>query len=286
MMAPPPLMVEARRVLLDALDALTEHRDSLVLVGAQAVYLRTDEVALSFSASYTTDADLAIDPTTLAEMPPLAEVMSAAGFERTQPDRPGIWGKAIVVDGRDEIIPVDLIVPEALAGAGRRGARLTGHGKQAAGRAVGLEAAIVDRSPVTITSMDPTDTRAITVAVAGPVALLVAKLHKIGERTAQAKTRPDRVIAKDAADSYRLMLHLGAEAAAAQFESLLEHPVAGNPTRTALGYLEALFTAPAAVGVRLAVEGLSSDVPADRVEAVCVGFTQSVLNRLDAQPGD
>ncbi len=53
MTGPPPLMVEARRVLLDALDALTDHRDSLVLVGAQAVYLRTDEIVLSFSASYT-----------------------------------------------------------------------------------------------------------------------------------------------------------------------------------------------------------------------------------------
>ena len=57
MTGPPPLMVEARRVLLEALDALSDHRGSLVLVGAQAVYLRTDEVALSFSASYTTDAD-------------------------------------------------------------------------------------------------------------------------------------------------------------------------------------------------------------------------------------
>ncbi|HHN73623.1 MAG TPA: hypothetical protein ENK10_00180, partial [Acidobacteria bacterium] len=263
----------------------TEHRGALVLVGAQAVYLHTDEITLSFSASYTTDADLAIDPTTLAETPPLAEVMTAAGFERTQPNRPGIWGKTIVVDGRDEIIPVDLIVPEALAGAGRRGARLAGHGKQAAGRADGLEAALVDRSPMTITSLDPTDTRTAIVDVAGPTALLVAKLHKIAERTAQAETRPDRVIAKDAADSYRLMLHLGADAAVERFDALLEHPTAGPSTGTALGHLEALFGAPAAPGVRLAVEGLSSDIPADRVEAVCVGFTRSVLARLGSPPG-
>ena len=280
MNGPPPLMVEARRVLLDALGALADHRGSLVLVGAQAVYLRTDEITLSFSASYTTDADLAINPTTLAETPSLGDVMTAAGFERTQPDRPGIWGKPIVVDGHDEIVPVDLIVPEALAGPGRRGARLTGHGKQAAGRADGLEAALVNRSPMTITSLDPADKRAITVDVAGPTALLVAKLHKIGERTAQAKTRPDRVIAKDAADSYRLMLHLGAEQAGARFESLLEDAIAGPSVRKALGYLKTLFGAPAAAGVRLAVGGLSSDVPADRVEVVCVGFTRSVLGRL------
>ena len=279
MTGPPPLMVEARRVLLEALDALAEHRGSLVLVGAQAVYLRTDEIALSFSASYTTDADLAIDPTTLADTPLLSELMTAAGFKLTEPDRPGIWGKSIVVDGHDELIPIDLIVPEALAGSGRRGARLAHHGKKAAGRADGLEAALVDRSPMTITALDPTDERAIIVNVAGPTALLVAKLHKIGERTAQANARPDRVIAKDAADSYRLMLHLGAEAAIDHIESLLEHPTAGPATRTSLGYLRALFNAPAAVGVRLAVQALSSDLPADRVETVCVGFAQSVLER-------
>lgn len=273
-------MVEARRVLLEALDVLAEHRGSLVLVGAQAVYLRTDEIALSFSASYTTDADLAIDPTTLADTPLLAELMTAAGFEPIQPDRPGIWGKSIVIDGHDELVSVDLIVPEALAGPGRRGARLTGHGNQAAGRADGLEAVLVDRSPMMITALDPRDERAIIVDVAGPTALLVAKLHKIGERTAQAEARPDRVIAKDAADSYRLMLHLGADVAIDRLESLLEHPVAGPPTRVALTYLKVLFGAPAATGVQLAVEGLSSDLPADRVEAVCVGFTRTVLERF------
>jgi hypothetical protein len=282
MTVPPPLMIEARRVLLDALDALADHRGSLVLVGAQAVYLRTDEVALPFTASYTTDADLAIDPTTLSDAPSLDELMTAAGFERIQPDRPGIWGRTVVVDGHEETIPVDLIVPEALAGPGRRGARLSGHGKQAAGRAHGLEAALVDRSPLTITSFDPTDERAITMDVAGPTALLAAKLHKIGDRAAQAGVRPDRVIAKDAVDSYRLMLHLGAEVAADQFEYLLEHQTAGPPTGIALRHLQNLFAAPAAFGVRLAVEGLSSDVPADRVEAVCVGFARSVLDRLPA----
>lgn len=37
------LYVMARRVLLDAIDALGHHRDAIVLVGAQAVYL--DDVA-------------------------------------------------------------------------------------------------------------------------------------------------------------------------------------------------------------------------------------------------
>jgi hypothetical protein len=36
-----PITIVARRVLLDALDALEEHREGLVLVGAQAIYRYT-----------------------------------------------------------------------------------------------------------------------------------------------------------------------------------------------------------------------------------------------------
>jgi len=277
---PPPLMVEARRVLLDALEALRDHRESLVLVGAQAVYLRTEEIELSFSASYTTDADLAIDPSTLAEAPPIEQILTEAGFERIEPDRPGIWGKHVLVDGRDEVVQVDLIVPESLAGPGRRGARLSGHGKQAAGRADGLEAAVVDRAAMTIRSYDATDKRSITIDVAGPTALLVAKLHKLSDRVSESDRRPDRLIAKDAADSYRLMLHLGIDTAIARFRYLLGQPVASAVTERALEYLRSLFAAPALAGVRLAVEGLASDVPSNRVETVCVDFSRSVLERL------
>ena len=35
------LLVRARSTLLDALIALREHRDSIVVIGAQAVYLHT-----------------------------------------------------------------------------------------------------------------------------------------------------------------------------------------------------------------------------------------------------
>jgi hypothetical protein len=273
-------MIEARRVLLDALEALGDHRESLVLVGAQAVYLTTGEIDLSFSASFTTDADVAVDPATLAQAPPIEQGMIRAGFERVEPDRPGIWGKHVVVGGRDEIVQVDLIVPESLAGPGRRGARLVGHSKQAAGRADGLEAAVVDRDPMEIRSYDSTDKRTMTVDVAGPTALLVAKLHKLSDRALEADRRPDRLIAKDAADSYRLMLHLGVDTAVTTFRYLADQPIASAATGKALEHLRSLFAAPALVGVKLAVEGLASDLPSDRVEAVCVDFTRGVLEQL------
>ncbi len=278
--SPPPIMVEARRALLDALDALTAHRKSLVLVGAQAVYLRTAKVDLPFSASFTTDADFALDPSTLGDGPPIGDAMQHAGFALILPDRPGIWGREVNIDGIDETIPVDLLVPEAVAGPGRRAARLPGQGKHVAGRAVGLEAALFDRSPMPISSLDPADDRTIRVDVAGATALLVAKLHKIGERAAAANVRPDRLLAKDGVDVYRLMLHLDAQTAVERLSSLRTKQVAIAATNTAIDYLRALFRAPASVGTRLAVSGLDGVVPQDRVESVCTAFTQQVLTGL------
>lgn len=48
--------VEARRVLLNALDALRPHLDAVVVVGAQAVYLRTAG-RLEGYQPFRTDAD-------------------------------------------------------------------------------------------------------------------------------------------------------------------------------------------------------------------------------------
>jgi hypothetical protein len=62
--------------LLDALEALGAHRDSIVVVGAQAVYLRTGGADLAV-AEFTTDADLAIDPGALRPDPRLDAALAA-----------------------------------------------------------------------------------------------------------------------------------------------------------------------------------------------------------------
>ena len=38
---PTDLLVQTRAALLDAIDALGAHRDAVIVIGAQAVYLRT-----------------------------------------------------------------------------------------------------------------------------------------------------------------------------------------------------------------------------------------------------
>lgn len=83
-----PVYVRARHTLLDALEALREHLDAIVLVGAQAIYLHTGDAELSV-APYTTDGDIAIDPTVLKPDPKLEMAMRLAGFARS--DQLGTW---------------------------------------------------------------------------------------------------------------------------------------------------------------------------------------------------
>ncbi len=278
-----PLYVAARRVLLDALDALCEHRNALVLAGAQAIYIRTGSAELDASiAPYTTDADLAIDPARLGPDPRLEEAMRAAGFQLLQVGdhtEPGIWTIVTNVDGQDRVVPVDLLVPETLAGSGRRAARIPPHGKAAARRIPGIEATIVDNDPIPIASLEPAvDPRVATIRVAGTAALIIAKVHKINDRLANAEQgRQDRLKAKDASDVYRLMGAAPAEHVAARLASLAGDDIAGACAREGIHLLRRLFGAPRAPGVELAVQALAGAVPEPQVRALMVAYTAAVL---------
>lgn len=268
--------VEARRVLLDALDALRPHLKAVVLVGAQAVYLRTSG-RLEGYQPFTTDADVVLDPALLAEIPPLGEAMTDAGFVLT--DEPGIWEARFNRPGFDDeiVVPVDLIVPEELAPkAGRRAARLSGgHGKTTARKSPGLAGAVVDNSPLELAALEPGDERAITVNVAGYGALLVAKLHKLGDRLAT----PQRLLAKDAGDIYRLFDAVAPDEMADVLWRLLADERSAATTEKALAYADELFGGPASVGVRLAVDALRSVLP-DRTVSTAITAYAAELKRL------
>ena len=204
-----PRYVAARRVLLDALTALAPQGNAVIVAGAQAIYLRTGrgDVAITI-APFTTDGDLALDPGKLEDEPELEAAMTCAGFELLSQEgghvEPGTWIATTTIDGAEFTVPVDLIVPEGVAGGGgRRAARLGVHGNRAARRAVGLEAALVDQSEMIITALEPGDDRSVVTKVAGVAALFVAKLHKLHDRVDTGLDR--RLDDKDAADIIRLM---------------------------------------------------------------------------------
>lgn len=260
-------------MLLDALEALSDHLDAVIVVGAQAVYLRAGAADLAIAA-FTTDGDIAIDPSRLRDKPTLGEVMEGAGFElrpRGKPE-PGIWVVERMVAGQATQFPVDLIVPTKLAAkTGRRGARLGPHGKTAARKIPGLEAAILDNSLMTIDSLEAGEDRAIDVKVAGPLALLVAKAIKIQERLDQTKRR-DRILAKDAGDVYRLMMTTSARNCAEKMSRLVLDEWIGQSVSLGVDLLINQFRAPDTPGTGLAIDYLRGAVPRERVMAVCNGF--------------
>jgi hypothetical protein len=140
------------------------------------------------------------------------------------------------------------MVPAALSlGGGRRGARIPPHSRHAARRTPGLEAAIVDHAPMKIAALDPADLREVTLAVAGPAALIVAKLHKIAERGDDH----DRLLDKDAYDVYRLLVATPTAALAASFRCLVADEIAGPATTDAIGYLANLYADPTALGAMM-----------------------------------
>lgn len=225
-------VVKARRALLDALEALGTHREAVILVGAQAIYLRTGsaEVAL---AEFTTDADLALDPELLTSHPLVEAAMTAAGFT------PDPNASALGTWRSRDWVPVDLLVPDAVAGPGRRSVDLPPHGKKTMRRAVGLEAVLRDNDPLLIESFEPSDSRSFTINVAGPAALLVAKVHKVAERI----HNPKRWDLKDAHDIYRLLKAIDTDILSASLAALIADSVAGTATRRAIESIRELFAA-------------------------------------------
>jgi hypothetical protein len=106
------LYVVARGVLLDALEALGPHRQAVVLVGAQAIYLRVGEADLAV-APYTTDGDLAVDPSVLSTIPPLEQALANGGFLPKSNSSVGIWvtHRSTSTSPSTEVA-VDLLVPQ------------------------------------------------------------------------------------------------------------------------------------------------------------------------------
>jgi hypothetical protein len=268
------LIVEARAALLDAVAALEAHKESVILIGAQAIYLRTGSATFAL-AEATKDTDLAIDARRLGESPLLEDAMTSAGFMINPiSQQPGAWMSPTG-------IPVDLMVPEYLAGSGsRRGVRIPPHSKHSARRAAGLEAAIIDQSPMTVESLDG-DGRSAVINVAGPAALLVAKLHKLGDRV----DAPDRLNDKDAHDIYRLLVAIETPDLTATVRELLADKLSQEVTTQALDFIDQLFaTGPDALGSMMAGRAEEGIGQPDTVSASVSILAQELLDAVAEAP--
>lgn len=273
-----PRYVVARSVLLDALEALGAQRQAVVLVGAQAIYMYTGALDLAV-AEFTTDGDLTIDPALLQRSPEIESALLAAHFRRGR--RVGSWVIDRDIDGVTTEVEIDLMVPEAVGGSGRRAARLPGHAKEVARKARGLEAALVDKHATVVTALDAADVRSFAVAVAGPAALLIAKLHKINERASERGQR--RLDDKDALDVLRLLQATKTGRLAGTFVRLLGTDLTSDVTRQALTAIKDLFGDPRAVGSQMAVRAVGALAPADEIAGSCAVLATDLLRAIEAE---
>ena len=257
--------VLARRVLLDALDALGSHGDALILVGAQAIYLHVGDADLNVPP-YTEDADFALDPSRLEGVPPqLVDALHRAGF-KSGPNPGTFLG--------EHGIPVDLLAPAALVPKGNRGADLGFHGEKAARITRGLEGATVDNGYQLIRSLEDSDDRERRVLVAGPAALLVSKLQKLSEREGTKRLKP-----KDALDVLRLLK--AADNLPGRLRFLRDHELSGDVARHALQYLEQKFTEATAEGSRWAAEACEGLEDTDVVAAQTAALARRLLKDVE-----
>ena len=264
--------LDARETLLDAVEALGPHSDAVILVGAQAIYVHTEAEDDSFAISpFTYDADLVLDPELLGDSPAIVEAMSQAGFRLG--DQPGLYS-------REGLSQVDLLVPEAVGGPGRRAARLGVHGNRAAMKVRGLEGALVSHEVRKITSLVPGADRSCFLKVAGPAALLVSKVHKIGERLEDSDVRRQEQLPKDAFDIYRLLRAFDTAELASEFGLLQSHEISSRVTSGASSTFGSLFGSRSDMGTRLLVRSVGAlEDPAFIIES-SVALSQDLLQAV------
>jgi len=270
------LYILARRVLLDALVALGEHRDAIILVGAQAIYLRVGEGDLAV-APYTADGDLAIDPGILSTAPPLEHELRAAGFVPKSRDSVGEWVTSRVArDGRSVDVAIDLLVPPSVSpGKGRRAAHLPGHNARAVRIVRGLDGVLVDRDLMAVGSLEEGDDRSFPIQVAGPAALLIAKLHKIQDRQGTSRQGD-----KDALDIFRLLRGVSMEELAKRMRRVRSEAVSRAAGEAAATCLSTQFGDRRGSGVAMILRAIGPLADPDEVSASCVALTSDLLQAI------
>ena len=129
----------SRRAIINVVEVLSVHAESLTLVGAHAVLLRTMD--LDVPRMPTGDGDLGVTPGLVGDLPSIEVLLADAGYEHRTTARPGLWGRTPYdePDGtRSFREKIDLLAPHGLSGTASRSKRgvpaLAARPRQARGR--------------------------------------------------------------------------------------------------------------------------------------------------------
>ncbi len=109
--------------------------------------------------------------------------------------------------------------------------------------------------------------------VAGPGALIVAKVHKIAERVSAS----DRINDKDALDVLRLFQATDTDDLASRLVQLGSHDLSAEVTAEAIEHLNPLFGNQRATGVTMAVRAAGRTADPDTVTASFLALVSDLL---------
>jgi hypothetical protein len=227
----------SRRTLIEAVTALQALSPvAFVLVGAHAVHLRAPANELGLPA-FTFDGDVVVNPTRLTRSRAVRVCLEEVGFD-LRDRHSGLYERPGVDPDMRRATRIDVFVPAAFEYA------WSGEGYDARAAMVqpGLEACLVDCSPMELMTLDDGGVQvSATVHVAGIVALLAAKGWKIGERYEQG---PEAFadVRKDIGDIYRLLQTSDADENGATLRVLRDNRHISGSVRTGAQYLRQLCT--------------------------------------------
>jgi hypothetical protein len=128
-----------------------------------------------------------------------------------------------------------------------------------------------------LTALEADDRRQCDIRVAGPSALLVARLHKLADRTGERE--PRRLKDKDALDVFRLLRAIPPERLAKGLRALADSGIAGDVTREAVMHLQ-MFGAATAPGTGMVVRATQRLEDPDVMAASCVALVDELLGLL------
>jgi predicted nucleotidyltransferase len=140
----------------------------------------------------------------------------------------------------------------------------------------GLEGVLVDADVLRLTALDAVDTRALDVRVAGAAALLVAKVHKIADRTGT-----DRQNDKDALDVLRLLRGVSTDDLARRYRRLLGNDRSVASAKRGRTLFEAQFAKRMGLGVQMAIRSAGPLADAIEIAASCEALAKDLLISLE-----
>ena len=157
----------------------------------------------------------------------------------------------------------------------RRAARLTGHDARAARKVVGLEGALVDLDRMQLGSLADDDPRMLEVQVAGPAALLVAKLIKINDRGGTHRHSD-----KDALDIARLLRGVETDDLSKRMKKVQRDPRSAEVAGQAIDLLRTTFGHRAGAGIVMAIRATGGFIDADELAVSCSFLAGDLLEAL------